>query len=56
MSVAAPRIIRQPPGQVHDSQVGPQLPGQRRVLGQQLVGVGRLAGLDAGQVGVQDAA
>ena len=48
-------VLGQPPGQVHDLEVGPQLIGQRRVIGQQLVGVGRLAGLDAGQVGVQDA-
>ena len=48
-------VLGQPPGQVHDLEVGPQLTGQRRVIGQQLVGVGRPAGLDAGQVGVQDA-
>ena len=48
-------VLRQPAGQVHDLEVGPQLAGQRRVIGQQLVGVGRLAGLDAGEIGVQDA-
>ena len=43
-------------GQVHHLQAGPQLLGERRVLGQQPLGVDRPARLEVGQVGFEDPA
>ena len=44
-----------PPGRpVASSQVGTQLVGQRRVIGQQFLGVRGPAGLDAREIGIED--